>query len=557
MTRFVLRAIGLERLAVLLCCIATFLPVLLFRFFQSQDGGTHAYSAWALHRMHEGSPLFLEYFRPTTPLTNWAATAILEFVRFATPPGGLERGFVLVYLALVIAAILFTTCRLLRLPIGFAVLFFPLVFSHMLHMGSFNVALAYVAFVPFVGLAYRYVSHPSPRGAALVGAMLLVIFMLHVQIVLVALAYVAICALWMSARSRGGSDVSRPAGGFRLREAIWLGLAGLPAAAMCGVFALQSTAMENHIYHAGLNKKLLQLLKLNGIASYSLFSLVLAIALCAAMVGTAVFVSLKARQASRAGSPEVAPSAATSILLGGVGILLLLVVAPNGFDDADNVEERLMIPMLIAFAAWLALRLQASGTSPRAVALAGLVFVLLQSADRTHAFSRLDPILAEYSEVSAGLPDGAAVLLVDLDDVAAHHTHRSIGRPFAVVTRFDPARTFLGNVLSNREVIYVNDYEAARNKPYFALKYQPWLAAIMDNRVMDDVAGGERSASTFATLAETLPQATAPIRYLAVWGYYPESYDDPGSAAFLRSVHGAYHEVFSSSRSHMRLYLLN
>ena len=534
------RAGSLETALVVVCCVATLLAVFMFPVFPSQDGGAHAYSAWALHRLHDGAPLFQRYFRETSPQTNWAATTIMAGLLQVVRPQAVERGFVVIYAVLAIATILFTTTRLFRAPLGAAALFFPLVFSYMLHMGSFNVALASIAFLPFIGLCYRYIERPSWRGAALVGGMLLLIFTLHVQIVLLALVYTGSCVLWL------GFQVIRHRPAFRLRDAAVLTIASLPAIAMCLMFALQSGTMETHAYHPAIGKKLLHLVRLNGIASYSLAGLAVCRCMFAVLAGTSIYLAIRKDRQSRTAADGTACVGAAAIAVAAV-----YLAVPDGFDDAFNAEERTMIPMLAACLSWLVLRLQACDRS-WALAMTGLVFALALASDRIHAFAAFAPLWAEYREVSAALPDGSAVILVDLDRVADHRNTRSIEHPFEAAPRFDAARNLLGSVLTGREVIFASLYEAAANKPYFALKYQPWLAAIVADRSMDELAA--RQGTEFDAFAKALRQAPAPVMYLAVWHYYPQSEQDARAAPFLKSVDENYQRVFTSSSGHMTLY---
>ena len=268
-------------------------------------------------------------------------------------PQAVERGFVVIYAVLAIATILFTTTRLFRAPLGAAALFFPLVFSYMLHMGSFNVALASIAFLPFIGLCYRYIERPSWRGAAPVGGMLLLIFILHVQIVLLALVYTGSCVLWL------GFQVIRHRSAFRLRDAAVLTIASLPAIAMCLMFALQSGTMETHAYHPAIGKKLLHLVRLNGIASYSLAGLaVLPVHVHGA--GGNIDLPRDPQGTGNHGQRRTVPPVWGRRRLPWPRFTWLFRTVS---DDAFNAEERTMIPMLAACLSWLVLRLQACDRS--------------------------------------------------------------------------------------------------------------------------------------------------------------------------------------------------
>ncbi len=545
----------MEWIVPLFCAVVLLLlPVLVFHYFPNQDGPAHVNSTLALEKLNQQGAFLAHYFTqaPLVP-TNWVTTFILSSLQHVVPTSQLESSFVILYVLLMTGGIIVAVYSFLRISLGYVLAFFPLVFSHMLHMGSFNYVLACALFLPLLGLCHRYLIRPSLSRAVMIALVLFLVFLLHVEIAMLALICVGIYGLWISAFTLFGESQifqslalrnTNPSP-LRFADAFLLALACLPAVTMCLIFYMQNEAIESRPHYAGLAAKFFHLFFLTGIASYSVFGMGVSVLILLAVIG-GIWLAIR----NMVGPFRLVP--ADAMLICAVILFSIFMAMPNGIGDAFNIEERLMIPMLLALIGWIVLRI-----TPRyvgAVAIIAIGIILLQNVDRALAFDRIGSQLDEYTEVVNRIPDNNAVIVVNLDQVADRSLDRDIQHPFALVTRFDSGRNFMGTALGDRNVAFLSNYEALATRPYFPLKYQNWLSKIVGDSAFDLIAAGEAKNKAFSKALAKLKKGPAPVTYLAVWTLDPASADNPNAKAFLKTVGRNYALVFVSTQSHMFLY---
>jgi hypothetical protein len=538
------------------CALLLVLPLGIFQYFPSQDGPAHVNAALALANLTKGTTTLANYFvKGPFPLTNWAATVVLSALRHIVAPTRIESTFVFFYIALMTTGIIITVRYLFRCPPGYALAFFPLAFSHMLHMGSFNLALAYVPFLPLLGLCHRYLLHPSMRLVTLISLTLLLTFTLHVQMALICLGCLGVYITWFLAfglvrntrflQSSGLCEVSPT---LRLTDCFMLILACVPVLVMCVLYLEVSGIESSHPLYAGLLMKFAHLVFLSGVASYSIFGMGVSV-LIFALLAVSVWIAMHEMLCPMRLAPADCMLGCSLFILG------LFLVLPNGLGNVFNIEERLMIPMLLSLIGWAIIRITPR-FSPEHVALLALGLVTLQTIDRTLGFEQINRDLNEYAEVGSYVPGHSAIITINLDQVAAaRKLHRSLAHPFEVTTRFDPERAFMGTVLKDRDVAFVSNYEALYF-PLFALKYRDWLSTIVGGRAFDIIAADQADNASLERLIEKLRTGPAPISYLAIWVMDPASVDDPKAQAVLEVIDRNYRKIFTSSSAHMLLYQL-
>ncbi|MDP9126707.1 MAG: hypothetical protein M3N08_00405 [Pseudomonadota bacterium] len=543
------------RTMLVLCTALMVLPVIYFEYFPNQDGSAHVNSALVLAKLAQGSAFFSKYFTSTHfVLTNWATTAILFALNYLLEPAHMESAFALLYVILMVAAIVFCVRHLFLAPSIYALVFFPLVFTHMLHMGSFNLSLACIPFLPLLGLCHQYLVRPSGKLAVWIALILLLIFTLHVQIAILALCCAGIYAGWVLgftifAGSRPFQSTFLNQGGANLQvtDAVKLIGACLPAGVACLLFFLEArSGLASEPHYVGLKMKGIHLVFLSGIASYSVFGMAVA-ALLFLLIAAGCGYALRTLLFPF----KIAP--ADCMLACALFVLMLFIAMPDGLGDAFNIEERLMIPMLMALLGWIVLRIEAR-IPAQIVVGAAVAIILLQTADRALAFAKINDTLKEYAEVVPHIPDGAAIIVINLDQVAERPLHRNLKRPFEAVTRFDAARSFMGTAIGDRDVAFISNYEALAVRPYFSLKYEPWLSTIIGNQDPDPVAKDEANKGSLTKLIRELKNGGPPISYLALWTVDRTSLDDWRVEAALATIEKYYDKTFSSSASHLSLY---
>jgi hypothetical protein len=244
------------------------------------------------------------------------------------------------------------------------------------------------------------------------------------------------------------------------------------------------------------------------------------------------------------------------LLFCGASILFLFFVLPDGLGDAFNIEERLMTPLLLAAACWFVMKSKNKVSLTKTISFV-MIVLTLQTIDRLIAFGETDRDLEEYAEVEKYIPDRSAVFAIDLDQVADLPLDRKLGSPLTLALRFGPERAFLGTIIGNRNIAFISNYEALEVRPYFNLKYQPWLNSIVGDDDFDVIARNELEKKSLSSLIGQIRAGKAPILYLVTWSLNPQSLDDLRSQAALKAIEINYNRVFTSSRSHLSLYRLH
>jgi hypothetical protein len=545
----VLAASAVEKVAVGFCVFLTLLPLILFRYFPNQDGSAHVNEALTLAKLHAGASFVTGYFDDAGfVLTNWATTVMMSLFRYVMPPAHFEAAFVAVYAVLMMAAIIFAVRFLFRAPLGYALAFFPLIFSHMLHMGSFNLALSSVPFLVLLGLCHRYLAQPSGRLAATIAANLVLIFSLHIQMALLAFGCTGIYALWILAGVLFGKKGSSPVGSLRIADGLFLILACVPIPVLSALFFMQNHSEASYAHYIGLKMKFVHLIFLTGISSYSVFGMGVAAILFLCLAAGVFIAARRMMNPLRITRDEC-------MLACAIAMLLIFFAMPNGIGDVFNIEERLMTPVLMALIAWLVLKL-APVISGRMLATIAVAIISLQAIDRIYAFAQINRDLKEYAEAIAAIPDRSAVIAVDLGNVLNRPLPRHFAQPLLAAPRFDPERSFIGTAIGARDIAYASNYEAQPARSYFALKQKPWLGNVLDDTVIDMVVANESEQGTLTELIGKIKTGALPISYLAIWASDPAEADDPKAKAALAAIDRNYDRVYTSPRAHVMLYRL-
>lgn len=529
------------RAAVWLASAAALLlaPLLVFVHFPSQDGPAHLNAALTLRALTDRRAPFTDYFfaKATDP-TNAAVTLILQGLSRLAPADQLDRLYVSLYVLIFCGVAWFCVRRVLKAGVVGFLLLCALVFSHMLHMGSYNLTLAYTGFLLVISLCCAHLR--APHGARLIGigGALLATYFLHVQVALLAALCVALTGAAMLLPALQGRE-GRPTVREGFRQAALLAVSGLPTAVFFLVFYLRnadSLEAVSRLSHIGLLGKGVHLALLSGVANYSVFGLAVSATLASLLIALSVLAFGEMRRRG----------VRAHDLLGLFAIVLttIYVVIPNGLGEALNIEERVMIPLLMTAICWIGVSTPLAGD--RRVALAALAILALQTTDRTIAFHYFNQRAAQALSLRAHIPPGAAMIAVDVDQVARLPGGRDWRRPFDSALRFQPFANVGGLILGDRPVAWVNNYEAEITRPYFTLKQQAWLVDLLGPENPTFAFMSEEKDGALAKIVARLPSARHPVAYLVLWSDDPRSIKAPKVSAALRVVRSRYEEVGAS-----------
>lgn len=533
----------------------TFAPFIVFPLFPSQDGPSHVNSAFALAYLDKGDPFFSSYFtRIPVQFTNWIAGAILSAFIQIIPVNHVEMLFVFLYACLLMASVALSLKFCFKVDARLSFFFLPFVFSQMIHMGSFNFCLAYAFFPLLMGTCYLYLQSPSNIKIVAATAILMLIYCIHIQIAAIGAGFVLIFALWpfivnLAAKTLPAQHTAawKKLGLPPISEGLKLALACLPIIIAAAFFMTNNSEIVNNLSYSGFVKRVLHLLFLRGMATYSVFGLFVAFLMACALLSSIYIVARHVFHSYK-------PTSIDPCLFGALGLAALLLVIPEGIGDVQDIEDRIMIPTLMALLFWLLVRKEDLWLKPTTILL---MFVLIagQGIDRFVAWSNINKNLREFSEAVTAIPEKQAIYSMDFDAISDCTNQKSPTEPFKTHTRFLPYFHFLGYAIGNRSIAEVDNYEANFRNQYFPLKLSEEFRKIIGDGDLEFVRSKENPGQKIDAFVSRLKNEEArPVSYLITWRSFPSCPLTSVETEIMDTVNKAYDLVFSSSNKKANLY---
>jgi len=530
--------------------LATFLT---FPYFPNQDGPAHINSAFVLDKIARGNTYFSEFFENSgIGITNWFAHVLISMFIGVLDPSALAFLIATVCILAFAGLAVFTTRYLLQAPAGAELLFLPIIVTHMLQMGSFNLTMTYPLFIPLLGLCYREANKHAMSNVVAVALLLVCTFLIHVQVALISMCCVLACAFWCLinrlAQDRNWAFMEEISASHPNRTYASIGAlfaATLPILSLAAWFVLSNTeSLPSTPQYAGLAGKAVHLIFLSSVASYSVFGLAvnaLLFVLIALGLGVAL---LKYRIAGL-------NAGAQCLLLCALSIFAVWLVVPNGLGDSFNIEERIGAPLLIVVACFLAVTLAKLPHAPGVIAGAVTFVLLLQATDRIIAMTQIQPKLAEIDAVASQIPERSGFLFVSMDRVAEAPQPRSVRTPFKAITRFDPYWTFVGQAVAGRDIAYLQNYQAYRSKQYFPINQKDWL-----HEILGPHEGFPLGAERLGKVLTHFESAPARADYLILWNDRARGMTSPAITKTMEVILEQYEPYGEANTSLVTLYRL-
>jgi hypothetical protein len=169
-------------------------PIWVFVYFPSQDGGEHINNANILRRYFTPSgALFREYFvLNRNPDPNWLGHAILVILMSVLPSNLAEKALLTVYVVAFPVSVRYAL-RAIRPDAGWVAVFsFSFVWNFLVHMGFWNYALSLPLFFFVVGYWTYHRSDFGLRQSVALTALSLLLYFAHPVSYTLAVAYIAL-----------------------------------------------------------------------------------------------------------------------------------------------------------------------------------------------------------------------------------------------------------------------------------------------------------------------------------------------------------------------------
>ncbi len=431
----------LEKLLFFALLTAHLLPIWHFRYFPSQDGPAHLENAAILRDYHDPNrPLLRTYYSlHAGPVPNWFSHVFLTGLLNVTSPLVAEKVLLTSYWTLLPLAVRYAV-RSVRPEAGYlALLAFPLADNLFLHMGFYNFCFSLAFYFVVVGYWLRHREHFEVRQTLVLGAWVMVLYFCHLVAVAAAGLTVGIEVLWQ--RFRGRSAVP---------------LFAFAPVTLLGIWFLwrQAGVVDKNL-EAGLNARLLGLIQLEALVSFStlegLVSMALGVSLWLIVAVLLVFKVQKKRWFR-----------GDEMLLSVAAFVMVYCLAPDAIAGGSFLYLRLGLFPYFALILWLA----AQTIWPRlrlglqlGAAAAALSLLALHLA----SYRQLNNLLEDYLSIAGLIEPETTLVAISFD----HTGHGDEGQKLSV--RVGAFRHAASYIAAERGVVNLLNYEAETG--YFPVRF--------------------------------------------------------------------------------------
>jgi hypothetical protein len=433
----------LEKPLFLALLAAHLVPVWGFRYFPSQDGPAHLENAAILRDYHDPDrPLLRTFYHLNTdPVPNWFSHLLLAGLLNVASPLVAEKVLLTVYWTLLPLSVRYAV-RAVRPDAGYlAVLAFPFADNVFLHMGFYNFCFSLAFYFLVVGYWLRHREHFDVRRTLVLAALVMVLFFCH--LVAVAAAGLTVGVGVLGQRFRG-------------RTAVPL-LAFAPAVLLGVWFVWRQTGAVDKNTEAGLIARLLGLVQLEALVSFSTLEGLVSMALGVSLwLIFAVLLVGKVRERRWTRGDEMLPCVAAFVVV--------YFLAPDALIGGSLLYMRLGLFPYFALLLWLA----AQPVGPhfrRGVQLGAAAAAILLLALHAESYRQLNGLLDEYLGVAGLIEPETTLVSISFDNTG----RGADGQRLSV--RVGAIRHAAGYLAAERGVVNLLNYEAETG--YFPVCFNP------------------------------------------------------------------------------------
>lgn len=477
--------------ALLVLCLV---PLWTCKYFPSQDGPNHLYSAGVLRHLaarpvpglstDSAGDLYRRFYTINPkPIPNWLSHATLAGLMALAPPRIAEK--------------ILLTLYILLLPLGMraalratspgaeplAVLVMPFIYNLWLHMGFYNFVFGLAAALFTLSFWLRHQERPRPRHAAGLFLFFVLLYFCHLVVLAMTLLALAMLAAWLPVCDwlEGRRTPDWDAAAFRRRQRrLTLGRAAFTLGALAPVLVLAALFLG----HSSVSPQAPGALTLNfdlkkfghlfsldtTLFTFRLGELSLGRLLTGGLLLLALGVlgvRVRRRQVCRG----------DGWLLVGLAWLAAYLAAPASIGAGTYLYHRLAIFVFLALILWLG-----AGELPRAARLAaqtlGASMTLILLLFYTQRYAEDQNLMAEYLSAAAAIPRGAVILPVCLSPrglLPDGHAGAAQTQPFIHAS---------GLVALERGGVDLSDYEGGTD--HFPTRLRPELSFAAHQNARED-----------------------------------------------------------------------
>jgi hypothetical protein len=508
-------------------------PLWWFRYFPSQDGGSHVENADIVRRYSNPSSSLLRryYVLATNRDLNWLGTLILAGLRTVASTSRAISLLVSGYVILLPISFLFALRSINPRAGPWAFLVLPFVYNYPLHMGFFNFAWSLPFFFLLVGWFLRR-GRPA-RSYVGFAALSLVLYFFHpgtwamAALTIAILAGVDTCSEWIASARAGSLTL---ASGVRIG---WRGigmpfLALLPALLLMLRFASHAGGVSSVRFVLQSRTAVYAAVLLNEFAFRNALEhrLVQGFAAVLFLCAAGLFLSKLLRSSF---------SKTDGLLLVSVMFLVLGFFVPDEMLSGQFLAPRLALFMCLTLILWLGSGIRSRSVRDVALAVSAIASVALLAA-RMPAYGQIDSLVSEYVSASAAVEGNRTLLPLTFlpfgPEVPGH------GRIPMNVHIFQHTA---GYIASGRNVVDLANYEA--NTEDFPVEFREPMNPYKKLGDLENNQGriSQVNLSGYGTDGGT-------VDYVLLWGARAgrEAGNTEDAAPILAQLAAGYEKIFVS-----------
>ena len=471
------------------------LPLWLFTYFPTADGPVHLGSAAVLRGLEGGDAPFLStFFYPQWSFaTNQLYHGLLVALGSLMPLLTAEKLILSFYVVMLPLATLFAVKRLRGEALA-VFLVFPFIYSYIVLLGLYNLALGLVVFMFTIGTYVSFARRPTLAKGVGVALLLLLSYFVHVIASASALLAIGVMAVfkllasllgWERDGARGDARPARqtlaapkPANVFGSTL-----LTFVPVVALIGIFFLTTgrdsasdASLSNFVSvptmiqtfltqpssPLAVGKRILTTYAYTDVFVTAPWNLLLLVLAGVALYRT--FVRSTGRRERGFGD----------LVLPAVVVFALIVVwSPRRLGEVGLLTERFLPFLYLLFVLWLS----SKPLTPRLwrhVALLGFAFAAASLFYHLPVFAIFNTDLKEYVSAAQSIEDDSTVLAIPLDNYDRNSSLENGLSQMYPQMRLSPFIGATGYITLERTIADLRNYQA--RKDYFPLRLRPELS---------------------------------------------------------------------------------
>jgi len=506
-----------------LLVIVVLMPILLNKYFPSEDGAMHVHSSLAYANYNNpDTPIYKEYYKQNSnPEPNVLVYFAISLLSLILNPMLIEKILIILYIILMFLSFKYLLTRISKGNGFILFLFFPFILNYPIHLGFYNFSFSVIVFFTTLGYWIDHYKSLRWKDVVILTFLTSLIFFFHpVSLIMFYIASGAM-VLWNILSSfKIFRDIFNSAeNGKRIpfNNLIKYFISIIPTIVLFLLFLNRQGGSGIHLNLNlwSLKNRILELITLSSLYSFKDYELVLS-----TILALVIIILVAKKLISRIKNP-VANNSSDVFLIISIVYVFTYLLAPDALAGGMMLICRLLLFPFFIILLWLA-HFEYSPRTKKIISFLGILITITYSTIYTIKYKQIDDQIDEYT---------SCVKLIEPNSVLLH------------IAGDQRARGLDGELISDKTASFMNiGGRISYYKPVVELSNMvAWTGyGIIDYRseLNPDVFLHEKGKDYFAGSKSILdyPKTThGRIDYVILWNY--KYYTDNRNNTLLGNLH--------------------